>query len=179
MQGRERLLIARQSANDRRNIRPVWFWVYDVDQSPLDDTFLQTPRYQRIYRDPIPAHLYVEMTEESEHTAGGTDRRRGMTVKISRAEAFRLAQVLAPWWTDELYIPRAQDLFQWRDDIYTFEDSMTPDQFWGTTELAVVYMAPATKMRLDSTGPAEPVKIQDGQPPLPFPPELGRGEEEG
>ena len=169
---RERLLLTRQAKNDYRNIRPLWLFTFDVARSPLDEVFLQSPKHTRSYLSPIAAFLYVEPESEDEVVAPGVDHKRTLTVKVSRAETYRLAEAVVKAglaWDQPLYKPRAQDIFQWRNDLYELQDTVQPDEFWGTTGVELKFKAPATKYRLDSNAPNSPVVIQLEQPPLPTP----------
>jgi hypothetical protein len=169
---RERLLLIRQAKNDDRNIRPVWFFVFDVDQSPEDEVFLQTSKHLRKFLAPIPAYFYVEMEDESDVVSEGVDRKMGITISVSRMETYRLAAVLKEAgfkWASSQYRPRAQDIFQWRNDLYEIQDTAQPKQFWGTTIIEAVYHAPAAKYRLDSSAPDSPITIQKAQPVLEYP----------
>ena len=178
---RERLLLSRQSTNDRRNIRRVWLWVFNLEGSPVDATYLQTPRHHRKYHDPIPAHFYVEMTQEDEVVEVGVDRKLSFKLTLSRAETYRLATVLSVLrgfdWTEEQYLPRAHDIFQWRGDLFELQDRVVGDRFWGTTQIPTVYGAPAAQVRLDANAPVSPLTVEPAHPVLSFPSELG-GEEE-
>jgi len=169
---RERLLLVRQAKNDDRNIRPVWLNVFDIDSSPIDEIFLQTSKHHRKFLDPIPAYLYLEMSDESETVEPGVDHTRTLQITISRAETFRLAGVLKEAgldWDKNQYLLRAQDIVQWRNDLYELQDQAQPKEFWGTTGIEATYEVPATKFRMDSNAPTSPITIQLAQPKLVYP----------
>lgn len=179
---KERLLVLRQAKNDDRNIRPLWFWAYKVEDSPEDDIFLQTSKHLREYLSPVPVYFYVEPDEDSEKVEPGVDHRRNMKVTVSRAETFRLAEALRGaglGWASARYRPRAQDVFQWRNDLYELQDTVQPKAFWGTTGIEALYEATATKVRLDSVAPGSPLVIQDAQPELEYPRDFFRAEADG
>lgn len=178
---RERLLLRRQATFDKRNIRPVWFWIFDLEHSPFDEVHLQTSKHYRKYFGPIPAYFYIESQGgDPQVVDGGVDRPEEHKVTISRAEVVRLAQVLAshPDFNAfdveglEVYYPRAQDVYQYGDDLWEFQDRGIPSADWGTTSIETVYSTVATKMRMDSVALDSPLVIQLQQPPLDFPPEL-------
>lgn len=179
---RERLLVLRQAKNDDRNIRPLWFFVYNIEESPEDEIFLQTSKHLRVFLNPIPAYFYVEPEEDSEVVETGVDHRRNLVLTVSRAETFRLAGALRATefkWTETRYRPRAQDVFQWRNDLYELQDTVQPKQFWGTTGIEALYSATATKLRLDSNAPGSPLVIQTSQPVLDYPRDFFRAEADG
>ncbi len=177
LEARERHLLRRQAVNDHRNIRPVWLFVFNVEESPFDKTYMQTPKVLRKFLDPIPAYFYIEMTDETEVVEPGVDHGMTHECSVSRAETFRLAEVLSEvkdfLWAEAQYFPRAQDVYQWRNDLFEFQDRAMPSRYWGTSQLEVVYNAPATKMPLDSNAPIKPITIEPTQPTLVFPSILG------
>lgn len=181
MPARERLLLQRQTTNDRRNIRPVWLHVFKVEESPLDTTYLQTSKHLRKFLDPIPAYLYIEPTDESETIEPGTEHKLALSLTFSRAETFRLAQVLSELlgWTEEQYRLRAQDVVQWRDELYEIQDVGIPKEHWGTTNIPVLYEAPASTMALDSNAASSPLTILEEQPPLVYPKDFSKAEPDG
>lgn len=182
MSARERLLVLRQAKNDDRNVRPVWFFVYRVEDSPEDDIFLQTSKHLREYLTPIPAYFYVEPEDDSEKVEPGVDHRRNLKVIVSRAETIRLAEALRSAglaWTAARYRPRAQDVIQWRSDLYEMQDTAQPKVFWGTTGIEALYEATATKARLDAVAPGSPLVIQDAQPELDYPRDFFKVEPDG
>ena len=173
----ERLLLKRQATFDRRNLRPVWFWVFDIDSSPLDEVHLQTSKHLRKYIGPIPAYFYIESAGgDPQVVETGVDRPEEHKVVVSRAEVYRLAQALSSrkdfTWTEEIYYPRAQDVYQYGDDLWELQDRAVPAQDWGTTSLETILTTTAVKMRLDSVALTSPLVVQPQQPPLDFPPEL-------
>ena len=179
---RERLLVIRQAKNDDRNIRPVWLNVFLLEESPKDDIFLQTSKHLRKFLSPIPSFLYIEPSDDSEVVEPGVDHRRTLRVVISRAETFRLAVAVREAgmeWEDDQYLPRAQDLVQWRNDLYELQDTAQPDQFWGTTGIEALYAAPATKYRMDANAPDSPLTIQKEQPVLHYPKDFFKDEPDG
>lgn len=177
---RERLLLRRQRTFDQRNIRPVWFWVFDIRSSPIDEVHLQTNKHDRKYAGPLPAYFYIASEgDDPEVVEPGVDRPETHEVTISRAEVYRLAQTLAQRddfdWdlsANPIYYPRAGDVYQYGDDLWELQDRAIPSNDWGTTSIETVFKTKATKMRLDSVAPIHPLVIQMEQPPLPFPVEL-------
>lgn len=182
MSARERLLLVRQAKNDDRNIRPVWLNVFNIETSPVDDIFLQTSMHHRKFLSPLPAYFFIEPAEDDEVVETGVDHRRTLNITISRAEVFRLAAAVKEaglTWDDAKYIPRAQDVVQWRNDLYELQDRAQPKEFWGTTGIEATYSVAATKCRLDANAPTSPLVIQMAQPVLDYPIDFFRDEPDG
>ena len=180
LDARLRHLLRRQQVNDLRNIRPVWLWVFDVEESPEDEVYQQTSRHLRKFRDPIPAHLYIDPTEASEIEEGGNiDRKQDHRVLVSLAETYRLADALGDWWPEAQYKLRPQDVYQWEDVLYELQDGLVVERRWGTAQHGVLFSAPATVLRLDSVAVGSPLTIRLEEPPVTWPPELTVGKAQG
>lgn len=173
LDARVRFLLKRQASNDRRNIRPRWLWAFDLEDSPVDGVHLETPMEQRVYREPVGAHLYNDMALKDEAKKEGVEHPTDLTITVSTAECHRLAQALAPWWEEDLYLPGPLDILQFDDDLYELQDYAQPHKYWGTSNVVTVWVVPAIKMPLLSVDLGAPFDLNEEPPLLEFPELLG------
>lgn len=196
---RERLILSIQAKYDRRNIPPLWLWrivrpeggnetLDEPDPAPafdpadvpggtvLDDVLFESPRAHRVYREPIPAHIYVDWSPKQKgRKKGVVETDLTAQIGISRAECRRLGALLhtqddleglvSTGEADFIYIPRPGDIFRYADDHYEILQWGPPERY-GPTDIPVVWKGTAHLFREDSTAPRANIP----EPPTPQPP---------
>lgn len=201
---RERVILSVQAKYDRRNLPPLWLWrlvrpeggddpLDEPDPAPafdpadvpggtvVDDVLFESPRQHRVYRDPIPAHIYVDWSPKKKgRKKGAVETDLNAQVAISRAECRRLGALLrtqddleglvSTGEADFLYIPRPGDIFRFADDHFEILQWEPPERY-GPTNIAVVWKGTAHLFREDSSAPRANLPTPPSpQPPLPVAP---------
>jgi hypothetical protein len=142
----------------------------------IDDVLFESPRVNRRYADPIAAHIYVDWSPKQKgRRKGAVETTLTAQVSMSRAEGRRLGKLLqtqddlegliSTGEADYLFLPRPGDIFRFADDHFEILQWNPPD-FYGPTNIPVVWKGTANLFREDSTAP----HVSLPEPPSPQPP---------
>lgn len=168
----QRTALRVQRHNDIRNIPPLWFWRFDVDDSP-ESPKMETEYVDRVFFDPIGVHLFIRPTEEKGPTKTLTDEDYDVEVNISLAEMLRIGVHFAPLSeiaaeSEEGYALLAGDIFQFDGQLFQINERAKPrdDAFLGPTRFSLVYRTTANSVHQDTTEWQAPVEARTDEPVL-------------
>lgn len=179
---RERIILSIQAKFDRRNIPPLWLWpIIPPEEIPgtsvNPEDYWESSRSDRRYRNPLPAHIYLDWQPRNKGAKKGiTETTLTAEIAISRAEVRRLGRELGD--SDEatglvsdpsdegfFYLPRPGDLFTFGGDYFEIIQ-WKPADLYGPTSIPVTWKGTANQFRDDSSAPYEFLP----EPPSPEPP---------
>lgn len=164
-----RTVLRIQAEFDIRRIPRVWFWRFDDEATDEDSVYGEAAEVLRKYHEPTGAHLLIRTWEKQEGpTKMGVDKDVDLKITVSLAEVARLGQHYALGdEAEEGYLPRADDVFQWRGELYTITERFRVEKMIGPTKWVGIYSGAAVKMIHDSTDMDEPLEERPDEPPQP------------
>jgi len=164
-----------QAEHDIRRIPRLWYWRFNLETTDEDTVYGEAAETLRKYHDPIGVHLLVrEWSKEEGPTKMGVDKDVDLKLTISLAEVARLGQHYGLGnEAEEGYIPHADDVFQWRGELYTVTERLRIEKMIGPTRWVGLYAGAAVKLVHDSTDMDKPIReLPDDPPQPPWPVEM-------
>jgi len=163
------LVIRTQAAAAMRNLRPLHFWRYKIEESDYNETYRETSEEGRKYSDPIPIYMYAANGPiKSELTKPAVTEDNALDLTIDLAECIRLGEIFD---TDDInldfkfYLPIEGDVFQWDKTLYEIS-GVNAKRFYEPVRRFIKWKAQAGVFNRDSTAPVPSIEVLPEDPPL-------------